>query len=194
MHHIYHTNAFVLGARNRGEADKIVTLYTRELGLVRAVAQGIRLQKSKSRFALQDFSLAEVDLVQGRDIWRITSTKSITTFPFIRRDKKSLTLIFRISKLITRLCTGEESSPEIFDGLMQVFYLLDNENLNEKNREAMELYLVFKIVYELGYVGQSEYFDKFMGKDFEVKHVEDLLKDRKSIIAHINKAIRESHL
>ncbi|MCE9517782.1 recombination protein O N-terminal domain-containing protein, partial [Candidatus Nomurabacteria bacterium] len=73
MHHIYHTKSFVIGSYNRGEANKILVLYTREMGLVRAVAQGIRLNKSKLRFGLQDFSYASVDLVRGRDIWRVTS-------------------------------------------------------------------------------------------------------------------------
>ena len=68
MHHIYHTEAFVLGSRNVGEANKMLSLYTRELGLVYAHAQGIRLGKSKLRFGLQDFSHATVDLVQGKDI------------------------------------------------------------------------------------------------------------------------------
>src|SRR3989338_8324981 len=108
MYHIYHTEAFVLGAKNRGEANKVITIYTRELGLLRASAQGIRLSKSKSRFALQDFSYAKVDLVRGKEFWRVTSSTPISSFPYLRRDKKSLSLIFQISKLLERLCAGEE--------------------------------------------------------------------------------------
>lgn len=193
-HHIYHTQAIILSSRNTGEANKYLTLYTRELGLVRASAQGVRLTQSKLRYGLQDFSYASIDLVRGRDIWRVTSSIPINSFPFIRTEKKSLSLIFKISKLIERLCTGEEADEKIFDSLVQTLFLLDVENIDDKNREAMELYLVFRIVYELGYVGESKKITEYLGEDFDHKEVELFLKERTSIVAHINKALRESHL
>ncbi len=193
-HHIYHTEGFVLGTKNRGEANKVITIYTRELGLLRASAQGIRLAKSKSRFALQDFSYAKVDLVRGKEFWRVTSSTPVNSFPYLRRDKKSLSLIFQISKLLERLCAGEEANEKIFDSLIQTFYLLDNEDLDEKSREAMELYLVFRIVYELGYVGESENIAKYLGEEFNHTKIDSFLKERTSIVAHINKALRESQL
>lgn len=193
-HHIYHTYGFVLNSKNRGEANKIITLYTRELGLVRANAQGIRLLKSKSRFALQDFSYAKVDLVRGKEFWRITSSSCISSFPYIRMDDKSISLIFQISKLLERLCAGEEANQKIFDSLIQTFYLLDSEDLDEKSREAMELYLVFRIVYELGYVGESESISKYLGEEFKYEKIDSFLKERTSIVAHINKALKESQL
>ena len=45
MHHIYETNAFVLKNIPHGEADAMLTLFTEELGLIRALAQGIRYEK-----------------------------------------------------------------------------------------------------------------------------------------------------
>ncbi len=193
-HHIYHTQAIVLSSRNTGEANKYLTLYTRELGLVRASAQGVRLAQSKLRYGLQDFSYANIDLVRGRDIWRVTSSVPIDSFPFLRRQEKSLSLIFKVSKLIERLCAGEEANEKIFDALTQVFYLLDDEKLDDKNREAMELYLVFRIVYELGYVGETKNIIEYLGEDFDNSNIDLFLQDKSSIIAHINKALRESHL
>ena len=154
MHHIYHTKSFVIGSYNRGEANKILVLYTREMGLVRAVAQGIRLNKSKLRFGLQDFSYASVDLVRGRDIWRVTSGSTITSFPFARSQRQPLILIARISRLIERLCDGEEANEKIFDDFIQALYLLDDPNTK----------------------------------------IESLLKEKQSIIAHINRALNESQL
>ena len=73
MHHLHHTEAYVLGSSPKGEDSKLLRLYTRELGLVYAHAQGVRKLSSKLRFTLQDFSLATVDLVRGREIWRVTT-------------------------------------------------------------------------------------------------------------------------
>ena len=194
MHHIYHTQGFILGSRNVGEANKIFSIYTKELGLVRAVAQGVRYNHSKLRYSLQDFSYSQIDLVRGKDIWRVTSAKTINSFPLIRRDKFSLIIVVQISKLLERLCHGEESNPEIFSNLIQSCELLDVEFIEESSREALELYLVLNIMNSLGYIGQSKMLDEYLGQKFEAEKIDKLLKDKKSIIFHINKALNESQL
>ncbi len=96
MHHIHHTNALILGSRNRGEANRVFTILTREMGLIHAVAQGVRLNKSKLRYALTDYSYAKIDLVRGKEVWRITSATPVNSFPGIRRNLKGLHLMASI--------------------------------------------------------------------------------------------------
>jgi len=194
MHHIYHTHGFVLSSRNKGEANKMLTVYTREMGLVRAMVQGIRLNKSKLRFSLQDFSYANIDFVRGKDVWRITSAKNISTFPFARSSRDSLLIIARIGKLIERLCDGEEPAEKIFDDFIQSLYLLDDVNISSPSREALELHLVLRIMDSLGYIGESEIMSQYLGGSIDLNKTELLLRERKSIISHINKALNESQL
>lgn len=194
MHHIYHIHGFILSSKNIGEANKIFTIYTREMGLVRAIAQGVRLQKSKLKFSLQDFSYSEIDLVRGRDIWRVTSARNITSFPYTRHNFESILLIARISNLLERLCDGEESDTTIFDDLIQSLYILDDENISLLKREAIELHLVLRIMNSLGYIGESTLIADYLSKPFDQDKIVSLLKDKKSIISHINKALNESQL
>ena len=194
MHHIYHTHGFILSSRNRGEANKMLTIYTREMGLVRAAAQGIRLHKSKLRFTLQDFSYANIDLVRGKEMWRVTSARHINSFPYARGNSSSLLLITRVGKLIERICDGEVQNEIIFDDLIQALYLLDDENISKESREALELHLVLRIMNSLGYIGDSDILSKYLGSSFDHSKTEMLLKERVSIISHINKALNESQL
>lgn len=194
MHHIYHTHGFITSTRTMGEANKLMIIYTKEMGLVRAVAQGVRLHKSKLRFALQDFSYARIDLVRGRDIWRVTSATTITSFPYARSDKQSLLLIARISKLLERLCDGEEANIQIFNDFMQALYLLDDTTISVETRTALELHLVLRIMNTLGYIGDSSILAEYLQSDFTAEKTKSLLKERQSIIAHINKALTESQL
>ncbi len=194
MHHIYHTHGFILGSRNKGEANKMLTIYTREMGLVRAMVQGIRLHKSKLRFSLQDFSYATIDLVRGKDIWRVTSAKNISSFPFARTSRSSLLIIVHVSSLLERLCDGEESNEKIFDDFTQVLYLLDDMNIESSAREALELHLVLRIMNSLGYIGDSLKLSDYLGGSIDLNRTELLLKEKRSIISHINKAINESQL
>lgn len=194
MHHIYHTNAYIIGSYNIGEANKMLVLYTRELGLVRAVAQGIRLNKSKLRYALQDFSYARIDLVRGRDIWRVTSGTSVDVFPYLRSNKDSLMFVARMNKLLERVCDGEESNPNIFDEVMQCIHILDDLHVSRDSREALELHIVLRILNNLGYIGESDTLSQFLGKNFDYEKIHSLLQDKKSIISHINRALNESQL
>ena len=194
MHHIYHTHGFVLSSRNRGEANKMLTIYTREMGLVRAVVQGVRLHKSKLRFAIQDFSYANIDLVRGRDVWRVTSATNITSFPYTRASRESLLLTARVSKLIERLCDGEEANEKIFDDFIQALYILDDTAVSPDTRQALELHLVLRIMNTLGYIGDSDMLASYLTAPFSEAQTANLLKERQSIITHINKALNESQL
>lgn len=194
MHHIHHTHGFILSSRNMGEANKMLTIYTREMGLVRALAQSIRLHKSKLRFTLQDFSYVNVDLVRGKELWRVTSAKHISSFPFARANSQSLLIITRVNKLLERVCDGEIQNEIIFDDLIQAFYLLDDENISKESREALEIHLVLRIMNSLGYIGDSEILSKYLSSSFDHSKTEALLKERRSIIAYINQALNESQL
>lgn len=194
MHHIYHTHGFILSSRNKGEANKMLAIYTREMGLIYAAAQSIRLNKSKLRFTLQDFSYVNVDLVRGKELWRVTSAKHISSFPLARANSFSLVLITRVSKLLERLCPGESPNENIFDDFIQALYLLDNEDISSSSREALELHLILRIMNSLGYIGDSPILAKYLCSSFDNNKTEVLLKERQSIIAHINKALSESQL
>ncbi len=194
MHHIYHTHGIILSSRNVGEANKIFLIYTREMGLIRAIAQGVRLHKSKLKFSLQEYSYLKIDFVRGRDLWRVTSAKSITSFPFARTNRNSLLLMARTSKLIERLCDGEQSNIKIFDDFIQVLYLLDDSNITSSSRESLELYLILRLMNTLGYIGDTLSLNKYLTAEFNENHLGSLLKEKQSIITFINKALYESQL
>ncbi len=194
MHHIHHTHGFIISSRNTGEANKMLTIYTKEMGLVRVAAQGIRLAKSKLRFSLQEYSYLKVDLVRGRDIWRVTSATTISSFPYARANRQSLLFVARISKLLERLCDGEEANEKIFDDFIQALYILDDTNISTQSREALELHLVLRIMNDLGYIGESEALSEYLTSGFDSSKAEALLRERRSIITHINKALHESQL
>jgi len=62
-----------LGSRNFGEAGRHYFIFTRDLGMVTASAEGVRKISSKLRYVLQDFAYLKIDLVSGRNIFRVTN-------------------------------------------------------------------------------------------------------------------------
>ncbi|MGL6235468.1 MAG: DNA repair protein RecO [Segniliparus sp.] len=73
----YRDVGVVLRNHQLGEADRIVTLLTRENGLVRAVAKGVRRTRSKFGARLEPFSCVDVQLYQGRSLDVITQAVTL---------------------------------------------------------------------------------------------------------------------
>lgn len=77
---LYRDEAIVLRTHKLGEADRIITLLTREHGRVRAVARGVRRTTSKFGSRLEPFTHVDLQLSEGRNLDTITQAETITPF------------------------------------------------------------------------------------------------------------------
>lgn len=77
---LYRDRAVVLRQHKLGEADRIVTLLTRDHGLVRAVAKGVRRTRSKFGARLEPFAHIDVQLHPGRNLDIVTQVQAIDAF------------------------------------------------------------------------------------------------------------------
>lgn len=94
-----------------GEADRIVTLLTREHGLVRAVAKGVRRTRSKFGARLEPFAHIDVQLHPGRNLDIVTQVQAIDAFASdIVSDYGRYTSGCAILETAERLA-GEERAP-----------------------------------------------------------------------------------
>ena len=77
---LYRDEAIVLRAQKLGEADRIVSLLTREHGRVRAVAKGVRRTRSKFGARLEPFMYVDVQLYEGRSLDVVTQVETIAPY------------------------------------------------------------------------------------------------------------------
>ena len=70
----------MLRTHKLGEADRIITLLTRQHGRVRAVAKGVRRTTSKFGSRLEPFTHVEVQLAEGRNLDTITQAETHDAF------------------------------------------------------------------------------------------------------------------
>jgi len=193
MHHIHHTTAFILGHVDTKEHDRFIVLFTKELGVVRATVRGIRKLSSRLRYALQDFSHARVDLVQGREVWRITSATRLEEHIFHKQGQ--LVAFAKVLELIRRLIQGEESTPTVFTILEQfIDFCTANENLSKEELLGLEYITVLKILNELGYVAPEGIVTVYLLADISVEKVNEAYIDRNQILSLINKTLGETQL
>ena len=77
---LYRDEAVVLRTQKLGEADRIITLLTRDTGRVRAVAKGVRRTTSRFGSRLEPFTYVDLQLAEGRSLDVIT--QAVTLAPY----------------------------------------------------------------------------------------------------------------
>ena len=77
---LYRDEAIVLRTQKLGEADRIITLLTREHGRIRGVAKGVRRTKSKFGARLEPGSHVDIQLYTGKTFDTVTQVESIFNY------------------------------------------------------------------------------------------------------------------
>lgn len=123
---VYKTTGIVLRARNLGEADKILTLFTTERGKMDAVAKGIRRQKSALSGRLEFMSEASLSLHRGRNLDVITSAEIRHSHFDAIVKPGAFAAASLIAELVEAFCEPDMAVPQIYDLLCGVLTAFDS--------------------------------------------------------------------
>lgn len=193
MHHIHHTEGIILGSKNFGETGRYYSIFTRDLGMLYASAQGVRKVSSKLRFVLQDFAYIKVDLVQGKDFWRVTSATKTNMLGEITKKTENLAVFANVARLLKRLLAGVEPNQELFTDLLNGLFVLEKSESSEDLRN-IEMIIVLRILNNLGYIGGSDTLQRLVRSPLESDLVFEISKHRSQVLSLINKTLKETHL
>jgi len=193
MHHIYHTEGIILGSRNFKEAGKYYHIFTKDLGLVYAEAEGVRKLASKLRYVLTDYSYIKLDLIQRKNIWRITTASKTNLLEDFNKDIYKLKIIVNLSKLLIRLLPEQEKNENLFSGILDGLFILER-NVNQKELQNIEIVIVLRMLHNLGYINGEEIFSELIKSPFENELIDKISNNKGAVLNEINKALRETQL
>lgn len=192
MYHLYHTPALVLGSSPVGEGSKVVQLFTRELGLLSARAQGARLLRAKLRYHLTDFSYTDAWLVHGREVWRLANAVSRANFFTALADRDAArTVLARAALLLRRLLPPEEKHEKLFDIFVSGVSFLYTHECTPAEVCDIEILLALRTLYHLGYVGEPQsFFSVAASVDFGIVEIASITPLRRQLVSIINSSLR----
>ena len=105
----YRDQAVVLRTQKLGEADRIITLFTKEHGRIKAVAKGVRRTKSKFGARLEPTSYVDLQLYAGKSLDIVTEVTSIENFgEALSSDYKNWTTANSILEAAERFTENEQ--------------------------------------------------------------------------------------
>ena len=96
------TAAITLKSRKWGDADRIVTFYTKEMGKVRAVARGARRMKSRLGASLEPLTICHLNLFEksGDSLYRVSQVDLVEPFIRFREDLTLMTAAARMVNVV----------------------------------------------------------------------------------------------
>lgn len=142
--------AFVLKTQPLGEADLLVTWYTKEQGKLRAVAVGTRKPRSRLAFALQPAACASIRLV-GRSehgLLKLAGATPIATYISEYSEEQGLCISW-LSEVVLRATADAEQNQYLFGVAEDFFSVLATMVLPAQVRMLTALTLVH-VLHALG--------------------------------------------
>lgn len=120
--------AVVLRHSDWGEADRILSLYTRQMGKVRAIAKGVRKMRSRKSGHLEPFTQVNLQLARGRDMFIVTQAEAINAYLHLRDDLVRVGYASYVVELLDRFTFDDDENPSLFHLLAETLKRLDQES------------------------------------------------------------------
>jgi DNA repair protein RecO (recombination protein O) len=107
--------AVVLRHIDWGEADRLLWLFTREMGKVRVVAKGVRKLHSRKAGHLEPFTRAKLMLARGREMMIVTQAEAQDTLPLLREDLLRMGYASYVVELLDRFTYEEGQNISMYN-------------------------------------------------------------------------------
>jgi DNA repair protein RecO (recombination protein O) len=121
---LYRTPAVILKRMDLGEADRIVTLFSRDEGKIRAVAKGVRRTTSRSAGHLEPFTLSDILLAVGRELDVISQADTLESFRVVRESLELSSHAYYLAEVVDLLTEDRQENRPVFDVLVQALHEL----------------------------------------------------------------------
>ena len=146
---VYKAEAIVLHQRALGESDRIVTLFTRENGKVRAVAKGVRRPTSRLGGRIEPFTHARLMLARGRTLDVIAQAEIVRAFAGVRKDLFRAAYAAYIVELVDRGLAERDRHEDVFHLAGDALEKLDRGRAEDT--EIVTLWFGLRLAGLLGY-------------------------------------------
>jgi len=145
----YRTQGLIIKREDRGEADRIFNVYTKDFGKIEVLGKGIRKIASKLKSGMEPFYLSEIEFVQGRAYKTLTDAISLERFLNIRRNLKKLAVVFKVAEILDYFLK-EEKDERLWKFLIDWFYRV-NSSLNVSKIWLFYYFFLWNFFSILGY-------------------------------------------
>ncbi|WP_427161449.1 DNA repair protein RecO [Aliinostoc sp. HNIBRCY26] len=133
MSRTYKATGINLKTQVLGESDKIVTILTREFGLIRAVAPGARKHNSSLGGRSGMFVVNDLLIAKGRSLDKITQAQTVKTYPGLAQDLGKLAASQYLAEIVLCQALTEHPQEELYELLNEHLQRLETVPKNQQS-------------------------------------------------------------
>lgn len=122
---LYNAEVIVIRTRDFDDADKILTLLTREEGKVQAVARGARRPRNRYAAAAQLFTQMNASMFSGRSLDTLSQVDITESFRFLREDLVRMAYGSYICELMDEMVKEKQRHESTYLLLLTTLHLLN---------------------------------------------------------------------
>ena len=152
--------------------DSIVVMFSKQKGLMRAVAKGSKRPKSKLGARVQMFIANQLMLFEGKNLDTIAQAQSVNTFSKIRSDLDKMSYSMYVAELVNNFCSNDYNKDENYGEIYDLIYATYDKIATSTAKEEVifaTLKFQIKLMNFLGWGLDFEYCSKCQ------KNIEDEL-------------------
>lgn len=151
---LYKAEGIILSRRNIGEADRIVTVFTKEYGMLRLMAKGIRRVKSRRAPHLEVFTRCQLMIHKGGTLDSITEVSPIEMYDDIRSDLSRISIAYLYCELISVLLGQSQEHTDIYNLLADALGVLNSSDSERRQMASREFTL--ELLWRLGFLPRTK--------------------------------------
>ena len=106
--------ALILRHQRWGEADRILTIFSKESGKLRVIAKGVRKTTSRKAGHVELFMQTALQLAQGRDFWILTQAEAINSFLPLREELQRMGVASYVIELLDKFTYEDGPNPQLY--------------------------------------------------------------------------------
>ena len=110
----YTVQGIILKRKNIGEADRILTVFTREQGKIQIKAKGVRKIASKRASHIEPLNIATLTLYKGTGMPILTEATATEQFSEVKTELSRIGFAYHICELVDGLCPENQENEDIF--------------------------------------------------------------------------------
>lgn len=147
----YRTLGLILKKNERGEADQLFTIYTKDFGKIEVLGRAIRKISSKLRAGADIFYLSEIEFIQGKAYKTLTDAVLIDKFDILRKSLRRFKIARSIAGILNNLIKGQERDEALWELLTESFGRLNTRYKLMDTVYKVYHYFFWNFLFLLGY-------------------------------------------
>lgn len=149
----YKAEGIILRRRNFGEADRFLTIFTKQYGKISVKAKGVRKISSRRSPHVELLNLVSLSLYKGRVNFILTEAETIENYYQIKEKLKTVGLAYHICELVDSLCAENQENQKVFSLLCGVLTNLSEDG----NKEVVVSSFEKELLSALGFSSASSF-------------------------------------